>query len=151
MKNNSILIDSDVLIWWLRGRKDVVKQLSTFLSQTTIYTTPVTVAEIWAGVRRGEEKLIEEVFKMIEVITVGEEVGKCAGEFVKQYRSSHKIELGDALIAACASIHKMKLWTFNVKHYPMLAYSEIFTLDNDSASSSVAEPQAYYGRKRKKS
>ena len=131
MKNNPILIDSDVLIWWLRGREDVVKQLSSFLSQTTIYTTPVTSAEIWAGARKGEEKFIEEVFKTIEVINIDEKTGKLAGDFIKQYRTSHSIELGDALLASCATHHKMKLWTFNVKHYPMLKKSEIYTLGND--------------------
>ena len=124
MKHNSVLIDSDVLIWWLRGREDVVKQLSSLLSETKIYTTPVTVAEIWAGARKGEEKAIDEVFKTIDVIEMDEQIGKLAGNFIAEYRASHKIELGDALIASCVSIHKMKLWTFNVKHYPMLEKSE---------------------------
>jgi predicted nucleic acid-binding protein len=32
---------------------------------------------------------------------------------------SHSVELGDALIAACASSEGLKLWTLNKKHYPM--------------------------------
>ena len=124
MKNKSVLIDSDVLIWWLRGREDVVRQLSFLLSETKIYTTPVTVAEIWAGARKGEEKMIDEIFKTIDVIEIDDKIGKLAGNFIAEYRISHKIELGDALIASSASIHKMKLWTFNIKHYPMLEKSE---------------------------
>ena len=34
-------------------------------------------------------------------------------------KKSHSVELGDALIAACASSTDLKLWTLNKKHYPM--------------------------------
>jgi len=120
MKNNSVLIDSDVLIWWLRGRQDVVKKLSSLLPEIKIITTPVTVAEIWAGARKSEEQIMEELFRNIEVIDIDEQIGKLAGNYIKQYKTSHKIELGDALIAASVSVYKIKLWTFNIKHYPMI-------------------------------
>jgi len=42
-----------------------------------------------------------------------------AGDYLKRYAKSHHVELGDALIAATASIHKLELWTRNRRHYPM--------------------------------
>lgn len=38
---------------------------------------------------------------------------------MRQFAKSHRLELADALIAATASIHKLKLWTRNRRHYPM--------------------------------
>ena len=35
-----------------------------------------------------------------------------------QYAKSHGMELGDALIAATAAVHKVELWTRNRRHYP---------------------------------
>jgi len=42
-----------------------------------------------------------------------------AGDYLRQFHRSHSLELGDALIAATASIHLLRLWTRNRKHYPM--------------------------------
>jgi predicted nucleic acid-binding protein len=41
------------------------------------------------------------------------------GHYLKSYAKSHGVELGDALIAACASSEDLQLWTRNKKHYPM--------------------------------
>jgi predicted nucleic acid-binding protein len=37
----------------------------------------------------------------------------------RQFHASHAVELGDALIAATASVHTLRLWTRNRKHFPM--------------------------------
>ena len=52
-------------------------------------------------------------------VPVDAEIGRKAGEYLRLYRRSHGVELGDALIAATASAHGLKLWTRNRKHYPM--------------------------------
>jgi predicted nucleic acid-binding protein len=46
-------------------------------------------------------------------------VGLRAGEYLRRYRKSHAVELGDALIAASAVASGARLWTRNRKHYPM--------------------------------
>jgi predicted nucleic acid-binding protein len=46
-------------------------------------------------------------------------VGRRAGEYLRRYRKSHAVELGDALIAAGAVASGGRLWTRNRKHYPM--------------------------------
>jgi hypothetical protein len=50
---------------------------------------------------------------------VDAEVGRLAGGYLREYRNSHGVELGDALIAAAAVVHHADLWTRNRKHYPM--------------------------------
>jgi len=47
------------------------------------------------------------------------ETGYIAGRYLKQYRKSHGLALGDALIAAAAVQNDAALWTRNRKHFPM--------------------------------
>jgi predicted nucleic acid-binding protein len=45
--------------------------------------------------------------------------GRLTGDYLRRYRKSHAVELGDALIAAAAVLNSAALWTRNRKHYPM--------------------------------
>lgn len=121
MEGRGIILDSDVLIWWLRGREDVVRRMKELVEGGyKLYTTPVNVAEIWAGVRAGEERKVERMFEIIEVVKLDVEVGRMAGEYLSRYGKSHGVELGDALIAGCVERYGLSLWTFNMRHYPMV-------------------------------
>jgi len=42
-----------------------------------------------------------------------------AGDYLRAFHASHALELGDALIAATASVHQLELWTQRRKHFPM--------------------------------
>ena len=53
------------------------------------------------------------------MLPVDGETGRRAGDYLRQYRKSHSVELGDALIAATAVQNDAALWTRNRKHYPM--------------------------------
>ncbi|MBI5086362.1 MAG: type II toxin-antitoxin system VapC family toxin [Acidobacteria bacterium] len=117
----TILVDSDILIEVSRGRDRaiVARWLDLGLSEDLVLCTPVSVAELWAGVRPGEHEALTELFRALICVPVDAEVGRRAGEYMKQYRKSHGLELGDALIAAATVGHRATLWTRNRKHYPM--------------------------------
>jgi predicted nucleic acid-binding protein len=42
-----------------------------------------------------------------------------AGEYMREFRKSHALSIGDAVIAATAKEMGMILVTRNIKHYPM--------------------------------
>jgi hypothetical protein len=117
----AILIDSDILIDVARGREARLLARWTELSgsDAVIACSPVTLAEIWQGARPHEYKLLEALFHSLTCAPIGPEIGRRAGDYLRQFAKSHGVELGDALIAATASIHKLTLWTHNRKHYPM--------------------------------
>ena len=48
-----------------------------------------------------------------------DDIGRRAGGYLRQFRRSHGLDIGDALIAATAAVHGCALWTRNRKHYPM--------------------------------
>jgi predicted nucleic acid-binding protein len=115
-----ILLDSDVIIEWLRGNQPVAGSLLTLLDNGHILLwTPVSIAEIFAGVRKGESTRIETLFMILETLPISMNAGRKAGYYLQKYSRSHSVELGDALIAASACEARLQLWTLNRKHYPM--------------------------------
>ena len=117
----SVLIDSDILIEVSRAREDAILSRWDELSRgdAPLMCSPVTVAELWHGARPEEHAALHALFNVIACIPIDIKIGLRAGGYLKQYAKSHHVELGDALIAATVSIHKLELWTRNRKHYPM--------------------------------
>jgi hypothetical protein len=116
-----ILLDSDVLIEVGRGRDQTIFERWTALSESAsaVLCSPVTVAEIWHGARPSEHSSLEALFGTLVCVTIDDRIGRKAGEYLAKYGKGHGLELGDALIAATASLHPAQLWTRNRKHYPM--------------------------------
>ncbi len=117
----SVLVDSDIVIEVCRGRDgDILsKWLELGQSGRAILYSPVTAAELWGGVRQGERETLTNFFRTLLCAPTDYETGRQAGDYLRQYRKSHNLELGDTLIAAAAVRHQARLWTRNRKHYPM--------------------------------
>lgn len=119
-----ILLDSDVIIAWLRGHAPFTELMPRLLEDGNVLTwTPVSIAEIFAGARKGEEAHLENLFLVLEALPLSAEIGRKAGDYLNAYSRSHGVELGDALIAAASYLSKIPLWTLNKKHYPMKGLS----------------------------
>jgi predicted nucleic acid-binding protein len=117
----SVLVDSDILIEVSRGRNaDIVERwMDLSNSDHAVLYSPVSVAELWAGIRPKEHEALRNLFLALTCAPIDEEAGRRAGLYLHQYRRSHAVELADALIAAGAVANGAELWTRNRKHYPM--------------------------------
>ena len=115
-----ILLDSDIIIAWLRGYEPVSSAVLKLLENGhTLLWTPVSIAEIFCGAKTGEIQQIEKLFLILEAVSMSEAIGRQAGNYLRRYSKSHGVELGDALIAASANVSDLMLWTMDKKHYPM--------------------------------
>lgn len=115
-----ILFDTDVLVESLRGNERVNQALVELVQkETLIACTPISFAEIYRGIRSHEKEKTALTLSVFTCVALDDVVGKRAGEYMKSYGKTHGVELADALIAACAVVHRMNLCTFNWKHYPM--------------------------------
>lgn len=83
-----------------------------------ILFSPVNEAELWTGARPAEYDRLEALFDALACAPVDAGIGKRAGDYLRRYRKSHALELGDTLIAATAVVQRATLWTRNRKHYP---------------------------------
>lgn len=114
-----MLIDTDVLIDYLRDRPVAVKYLESLLLPPAVST--ITIAELFAGVREGRErKFLDEFSTTFTVVNVDKEIAKLGGLYRRDYFKSHGVGINDAIIAATAELAEYTLVTLNRKHFPML-------------------------------
>jgi predicted nucleic acid-binding protein len=114
-----ILIDTDVLIDFLRGHDKAVAFVNEFSSR--IILSPIVVAELYAGVKGNDElKVLEDFISLFRIVPLTAEIAKIGGLYKRDFGKSHGVGLADAILAATADKEKAELKTLNVKHYPML-------------------------------
>lgn len=117
----AILLDTDVLIEVFRRRDEKIAAQWADLSdrEAMLLYSPVTEAEIFHGIEDHERPDVVEGLEAMTCIDIDSHVGRTAGNYLRLYNRSHNLQLPDALIAATASVHQVRLWTRNRKHFPM--------------------------------
>lgn len=116
-----LLVDTDILIDYLRGVPQAIKLLENAMTLSTCYISTITVAELYSGVRDGSERqILDQFIKAFQVASLNEKIAQKSGLFRRDYGKSHGVGLADAIIAATAEDLDVRLVTLNKKHYPML-------------------------------
>ena len=114
-----LLLDTDVLVEYLRGRREAIQYLEGLTSD--LYLSVITVAELFAGVRDDEEeRSLKQFLLAFAVLPVTEKVAWLGGIYRRDFRPSHCTGLADALIAATAEENGAHFVTFNRRHFPMV-------------------------------
>lgn len=121
MTTEQYLIDTDILIDYLRGIPQAIKFLENALINCRCYISTITIAELYVGVRGDEEQqVLDHFIKEFQIAVVSEKVAQQGGLYRRDYGKSHGVGLADALIAATTEELSVQLITLNKKHYPML-------------------------------
>ncbi len=119
MMSDSILVDTDVLVDFLRGYDQAVAFVNEFFPR--IILSPIVVAELYAGVKGSAELTVLENFvSVFRVVPLTAEIARIGGLYKRDFGKSHGVGLADAILAATANIEKAELKTLSVKHYPMI-------------------------------
>lgn len=114
------LIDTDVIIWTLRGNKKYEEFLQDLKNKNDLSISTITIAEIYKNIFPSEIVKTENVLNELEVWDVNTSIAKQAGLYWQEYGKKLKnLNLTDCLIAATASIHSLTLVSLNEKHFPM--------------------------------
>ena len=118
--SNIMLVDTDILIDFLRGYNKAISFIEKFSSQ--IILSPIVVAELYAGVKGTHELAVLDNFvSHFRVIPITYEIAKVGGLYKRDFGKSHGVGLADAILAATAEKEEAELKTLNVKHYPMIS------------------------------
>ena len=114
----SVLLDSDVLIDYLRGLPAAGDYVNGLLAIPTC--SEVTGVEILRGVRSHERRVTERLLATIRWAPVDESISTLAGELGRRYRRSHgALGLADLIVAATAERLALPVATLNVRDFPM--------------------------------
>lgn len=109
-------VDSDVLIDYLRGRKDAREFLLEVSTRTPLFISAISIAEIYGGEETLDLKKQEQIEKFLQnfgVIEINRFVAHRAGELRRDFH----LPFADALIAAGAQMNGLPLVTRNIKHF----------------------------------
>ena len=120
-----IMVDTDILIWYLRGNpksKETIEKLSGF------FISVITYMELVQGMRNKTElRLLRAALRKwnVKILFINEDISAKAMFLVEQHYLSNSLVLADALIASTAISNGLKLLTGNTKHYKVIKNIEL--------------------------
>ena len=114
------LLDTDVLIWILRGRKEVKNKVSKLKEESPLAISVVSIAEIFRNIFPSELSTTEDFLNLHIIFELDQKTAKIAGLYCQQYQKQLKnLSLEDCMIAATANTNNLTLVSLNTKHFPM--------------------------------
>jgi predicted nucleic acid-binding protein len=112
------LLDTTVLVDLLRRKAAAAAWLRSIPGRAAM--SVVSLTELYAEVRnRREEQELLQLERTIRPLNLDRDIAVRAGVFVRLYEASHNIDDPDAIIAATAEHHGLRLATLNLRHFPM--------------------------------
>jgi predicted nucleic acid-binding protein len=116
-----LLLDTSVLIDALRSRNARRQLLARLVNEGHHFsTTALNIAEIYAGIRPGENELTGALLDSLECHELTASSGKRAGLLKNEWaRKGRTLSLADTIIAAIAIDKECSLMTDNRKDFPM--------------------------------
>ena len=114
-------IDSDVLIWHLRGERKALNLLKRLLDdeQFDLWIGAMQRAEVVFFMRPAEESSTLLFLAQFQTASVDQQIIDKAGEFYRRWNPRSGTDVNDAILAATVLQTGGKIYTLNSKHYPM--------------------------------
>lgn len=117
----TIVVDTSVLIDHLRGEdaaRDALRHATA--DGERLAASVLTRVEVLAGMRPHEETATRRLLDSLDWIEVDQDLAERAGMLANRYLRSHPgIDPVDYVIAATVEHLDARLWTRNVRHFPM--------------------------------
>lgn len=115
-----MIVDTDVLVWYLRGNEKAFKVIEDLEG---FFVSVVAYMELVQGMRNQKE--LNSLRQALhgwnaKILYITEEISAKAMFAVEQHFLSHSLQLADALIGATAIAHGLPLLTGNDKHYKIM-------------------------------
>jgi hypothetical protein len=115
-----MVIDTDVLIWYMKGSEKAYKAIE---NSKNFFISVVTYMELVQGMRNKNE--LNNLRRALyvwnsKILYISKEISVKAMFFVEQHYLSHSIQMADALIGATAISYGLPILTGNDKHYKIL-------------------------------
>jgi len=120
-----LMVDTDVLIWYLRGNENAFKTIENYESFSI---SVITYMELVQGMRNKKElnNLRQSIHAWnSKILYITEEISAKAMFSVEQHFLSHSMQLADALVGSTAIAHGLALLTGNDKHYRIMKSIQI--------------------------
>ena len=112
MNRARYLIDSDVIIWHLRGRAKTVELLQRLSDEGPLACLVLSLTEVMRGAKAAELQSTEALLAELEVFDITREIAIMAASHVRR-----GLGMVDAQILATCLTYGLTLVTYNHKHF----------------------------------
>ena len=114
-------IDSDILIWHLRGEKKALQFLQGLQknSEYEMWIGAIHRAEIVFFMKPAEEEKTLLLLSQFKTAPIDQICIDLAGFLYRKWNPSHGLDINDAILAALVMETGGKIFCLNKKHYPM--------------------------------
>ena len=119
MDNVNLCLDTDVLIFFLKGREPVATVVAQAVRNYTCSVTAVTAYELLFGVARARREIGEQdLLGMMKILPFDIHVARRAAQLHDSLiRQNQDIGIKDVFIAATCLQHDVPLLTLNQRHF----------------------------------
>jgi len=115
-----IVLDTTVLIDALRGYPVVDRIRSLRSSNSQLWVTPISIEEIWRGLRPHEETSARQLIDALWLTPIDRSVAEAAGRWRREFAEvGITLHQADCLIAAATDRVDARLATGNPGDFPM--------------------------------
>ncbi|MBI2232378.1 MAG: type II toxin-antitoxin system VapC family toxin [Candidatus Aenigmarchaeota archaeon] len=120
--DDKILIDTDILIDFLRGDKNTIELIRGINTQRLI-TTDINAFELYHGAYKSKNERtnlaeVENLLDSLELVSTDRESMKKAAELISDLdRKGKTIDMADLFIASLCIVNSAMLLTHNKKHF----------------------------------
>ncbi len=128
---SKILVDTDILSYYLKGYPDVMKEFDGHENKHgPVGISRITIVEILGGLKAknatSQEARFREFLNSRVIFEIDGVIGEAASDiFAHLYKSGRHSGNYDILIAATALVHNLKLCTNNTKDYQQIPGLEL--------------------------
>lgn len=116
-----VYIDSDILIWHLRGESKALNFLKKIrnVREYELWTGAMQRAEIVFFMKPKEIEATELFLSQFKTALVDQNIVDKAADLYRQWHPGHGVDINDTLLAATAIHTGGVIYCLNTKHYPM--------------------------------
>ena len=128
MNETTYLFDTGALIDIYRGRQTIRPFFDDIVGESAMaYVSPISEAELWFGLRPGEQEQHEALLSFFIPLPLRPKAGRLAGEGMQQY-GARGLGWMDALIVATARLADLPVLTRDRRLTDLLAGQAEFIL-----------------------
>jgi len=115
------LIDTDILVDAARALPEAMAFLTKQQAAGAMRISIISAMELVAGCRNAKELTeVQQFLQQVAVLPVSTSASQDAYHLMESFFLSHGLLIPDALIAATALEHGLRLYTKNVRHFQMI-------------------------------
>ena len=114
-------VDSDVLIWHLRGDHKALRFLQRLRDseENELWTGAMQRAEIVFFMKPEEETATLLFLSQFKTAAIDQRIIDAAAALYRRWQPSHGLDINDAILAATVMQTGGQIFCLNTKHYPM--------------------------------